>query len=72
MVDLYETRENLGNILSLLTYQPNDGKIARAKMKIRKWLSELTIELHQFEEDMEKAAEEHENMKLMENGGWKL
>ena len=69
--ELYETKEELINLLSLLAYKPNDGKLTKAKARIKSWLEKTNLELRQFENNMGDAAEERFSMKLIEFGGMK-
>ena len=69
--ELYETKEELINLLSLLAYKPNDGKLTKAKAKIKSWLEETNLEIRQFEQGMDEMADENYFMKLVEFGGMK-
>ena len=69
--ELYQTKEELTNLLSLLAYKPNDGKLTKAKARIKSWLEKTNLEICQFESDMNEMAEEHYSMKLIEFGGMK-
>lgn len=67
--NLYETKDELENLLSLLTYQSDAGKLTMAKARIKSWLEKTNLELRQFEREMDDMAEEHYSMKLSEFGG---
>ena len=68
MVDMFEVQEKISDVLSLLTYQPNEYQKAQAVARLRQWLSEADLEITRFEADMEKMAEEHNQMTLMAKG----
>lgn len=68
MPDIFEVQERASEVLSLLTYQPNEYKKAQAVARLRQWLMETNLEIARFESDMERQAEEHYQMKIMEGG----